>query len=372
MSRGIFLPTGARRCAGKTQCLCSKQNPIPKTKNSIMDLVAALMEPAAYPEPTLAVELVQTHISWVFLTESRAYKVKKPVDLGFLNFTTLRRRHHYLNEELVLNRRLCPEIYLQVLPITARGGGVKVGGQGHPLEYALKMVRMPQDRMMDEVADRGELAQGHIEGIIARLVPFYEQAAGGPRINKYGEPAVIAYNHEENFARTEPLVGWALSRERFEAIRSFARTFLSRRRALLLKRIRDGRIRDCHGDLHMKNICLADGVYIFDCIEFNSRFRYGDVAADVDFLAMDLDFHGFKELSRHFVARFAQESRDPELLEVLDFYKCYRACVRGKINAFVAQDKGQPPEARERALELARAYYDLAGEYAEEGARWAA
>jgi hypothetical protein len=338
-----------------------------------MDLVAALLDPAAYPEPTAAVALVQTHISWVFLTDRHAYKVKKPVDLGFLNFTTLRRRHHYLLEELTLNRRLCPDIYLAVLPIVARGGGgVRLGGRGHPLEYALQMVRMPQDRMMDEVADRGELRRRHLDGIIEKLVPFYQQAATGPGISKYGEPAVIAYNHEENFSRIEPLVGRIIPREPFEEIRSFARSFLARRRALLLRRIREGRIRDCHGDLHMKNICLADGVYIFDCIEFNPRFRYGDVAADIDFLAMDLDFHGFRELSRHFVARFAEQSRDPDLLVLLDFYKCYRACVRGKINAFVAQDPEQTSAVREEALKLARAYFALAGEYAEEGARWAA
>jgi aminoglycoside phosphotransferase family enzyme len=337
-----------------------------------MNLVTALLEPAAYPEPTTAVALVQTHISYVFLTDRYAYKVKKPVDLGFLNFTTLRRRHHYLKEELVLNRRLCPEIYLEVLPIAARGRGLRVGGRGHPLEYVLKMVRMPQDRMMDEVADRGELVPEHLDRIIDRLAPFYQQAATGPHINKYGEPAVIAYNHEENFARTQALVGVMLDRERFQEIRAFARTFLARKRALFLRRIKEGRIRDCHGDLHMKNICLADGVYVFDCIEFNPRFRYGDVAADIDFLAMDLDFHGFRELSRHFVARFAEKSRDPELLEVLDFYKCYRAYVRGKINAFTAQDPEQAPPAREQALRLARAYFDLAGEYAEEGARWAA
>ncbi len=346
--------------------------PKPKTDNHIMDLVTALLDPAAYPEATATVELVQTHISWVFLTAPFAYKMKKPVDLGFLNFTTLRRRHHYLNEELVLNRRLCPEIYLEVLPVTAPRGRVRVGGQGQPVDYALKMVRLPQDRMMDEVADRGELRREHLDRIIDTLVPFYEQAATGPRINKFGEPAVIAYNHEENFARTEPLVGLMLSRERFEAIRSFARSFLSRRRDLFLRRIRDGRIRDGHGDLHLKNICLADRVYVFDCIEFNPRFRYGDVAADIDFLAMDLDFHGLRELSRHFVERFASASGDRELLGLLDFYKCYRACVRGKINAFVAQDPEQPPQARQQALVLAKAYFALAGTYAEEGARWAA
>ena len=329
-----------------------------------MDLVALLMEPGAYPEPTSRVELSQTHISWVFLTDRFAYKVKRPVDFGFLNFTTLRRRHFYLNQELLLNRRLCPEIYLEVLPIAAQRDGVRVGGRGHPVEYALKMVRLPQERMMDEVADRGELKGEHLDRIIARLVPFYEEAETGLWIDKYGEPAVIAFNHRENFSRTQALVGEMLSGELYAGIQAFSLGFLKERRRLLLRRIQEGRIRDCHGDLHMKNICLADGVYIYDCIEFNPRFRYGDVAADIDFLAMDLDFHGLKELSRYFVERFAQAAGDPELLEVLDFYKCYRAYVRGKINAFVAQDPEQSAPARERAREQARAYFALAGEYA--------
>lgn len=334
-----------------------------------MNLVAALMEPAAYDEPTAAVKLIQTHISWVFITDRFAYKVKKPVDLGFLNFTTLRRRHHYLHEELILNRRLCPDIYLGVLPITVRGEQALIGGKGHPVEYVLKMVRLPQERMMDEVADRGELRQEHLDRIIERLAPFYAQAATGPRINKFGEPAVIAYNHEENFSAIETLVGDLLSRERFEHIRDFARSFLAQHRALFIKRIREGRIRDCHGDLHMKNICLADQVYIFDCIEFNHRFRYGDVAADIDFLAMDLDFHGFRDLSRYLVGHMSQASGDPELLVVLDFYKCYRACVRGKIAALGSQDPGLALEARDRARETARAYFRLASEYAEAAAR---
>ncbi len=178
-----------------------------------MDLIAALMEPAAYPEPTGRVDLIQTHISWVFITDGFAYKVKKPVDLGFLNFTTLRRRHHYLQEELSPQ----PPPLSRDLPggpaHHGSRGRVRVGGPGPPVDYALKMVRMPQDRMMDEVADRGELRQEHLDRIIARLVPFYEQAATGPRINKYGEPAIIAYNHEENFSRTETLAGQVFPRE---------------------------------------------------------------------------------------------------------------------------------------------------------------
>lgn len=335
-----------------------------------MDLVAALLDPAAYPEPTSTVELIQTHISWVFLTDRYAYKVKKPVDLGFLNFTTLRRRHYYLEQELILNRRLCPEIYLAVLPVCKQKAGVKVGGQGRPVEYILRMVRMPQERMMDEVAEREGLSREIMDRIIAKLVPFYHEAATGPRINRFGSLKVIAYNHEENFHRIRRCVGRLLSRELFEEIRTFARGFLKRHQKLFRRRIRDGRIRDCHGDLHMKNVCLANGVYIFDCIEFNPRFRYGDVAADIDFLAMDLDFHEFWELSRYFVESFAKATGDPELLMMLDFYKCYRACVRGKINAVAAGEPEQAPQARQAAREAAQAYFALAGRYAREGARW--
>jgi aminoglycoside phosphotransferase family enzyme len=337
-----------------------------------MDLVAALQDPAAYPEPTSEVELVQTHISWVFLTDRLAYKMKKPVDLRFLNFSTLRRRHHFLKQELRLNRRLCPKIYLAVLPITASGSGVKVGGRGHPVEYILKMVRMPQERMMDEVADRGELSIEHLDRLVGVLVPFYQKAATGPHINRYGEPGIITYNHEENFAPMKGQVGDLLSRELFEEIRDFARGFLAHRRPLLRRRLKEGRIRDCHGDLHMRNICLADDIYVFDCIEFNPRFRYGDVAADVAFLAMDLDFHGLTEFSRHFAWRFAKASADEELLELLDFYKCYRACVRGKINALAMGEPEVPPDEQARARKAARAYFALAGDYARRGEQWSA
>jgi len=337
-----------------------------------MDLVAALLDPAAYPEATSQVELVQTHISWVFLTDRFAYKMKKPMDLGFLDFTTLRRRHHYLKQELTLNRRLCPEIYLQVLPITRSRSGVRVGGRGHPVEYILKMVRMPQERMMDEVADRGELSEELLDRLVAVLVPFYQNAATGPRINHFGEPGIITYNHEENFVRMKAMVGDILSRKLFADIRDFARGFLAHQRLLLRRRIREGRIRDCHGDLHMRNICLADGIYVFDCIEFNHRFRYGDVAADVAFLAMDLDFHGLTDFSRYFADRFAAAAADHELFKLLDFYKCYRACVRGKISALAAGEEEVPEDERQQARETARAYFDLAGVYAGRGEQWIA
>jgi uncharacterized protein len=337
-----------------------------------MDLVAALLDPAAYPEPTSQVELVQTHISWVFLTDGYAYKMKKPVDLGFLDFTTLRRRHYYLKQELALNRRLCPTMYLGVLPVTAGAAGVKVGGRGRAVEYVLKMVRLPQARMMNEVAERGELARDHLDRLVGLLAPFYQAAATGPHINLYGEPGIITYNHEENFARMKAMVGSLLSRELFEEIRNFARGFLAHQRGLLRRRLKEERIRDCHGDLHMGNICLANGIYVFDCIEFNPRFRYGDVAADVAFLAMDLDFHGLTEFSRHFAQNFAQAAGDEDLYMILNFYKCYRACVRGKISAIAAGEPEVPPEEQRRARDAARAYFALAGAYARKGGEWTA
>jgi uncharacterized protein len=337
-----------------------------------MDLVAALLEPAAYPEPTSQVELIQTHISWVFLTDQFAYKMKKPVDLEFLHFSTLRQRHYYLKQELTLNRRLCPQIYLAVLPITRTRSGVQVGGRGDPLEYILKMTRLPQERMMDEVADRGELSNELLDRLVAVLVPFYQKAATGPHINRYGEPGIITYNHEENFVRMKSLVGDIISRKLFAEIRDFARGFLAHQRLLFRRRLREGRIRDCHGDLHMRNICLADGIYVFDCIEFNPRFRYGDVAADVAFLAMDLDFHGLGDFSRYFTDQFAAAAGDTELAKLLDFYQCYRACVRGKINALAAGEPEIPEEERERARDAAQAYFALAGDYARRGERWLA
>jgi uncharacterized protein len=225
---------------------------------------------------------------------------------------------------------------------------------------------------MDEVADREELSKELMDRLVAVLVPFYLKAATGPHISHYGEPGIITYNHEENFVRMKAMVGEVLTRKLFAEIRDFARGFLAHQRLLFRRRIKEGRIRDCHGDLHMRNICLANGIYVFDCIEFNPRFRYGDVAADVAFLAMDLDFHGLTGFSRYFADRFAAAAADSELLKLLDFYKCYRACVRGKINALAADEPEVPAEERERARDEARAYFTLAGVYARRGEQWTA
>lgn len=321
-----------------------------------------LSEPASYPHRPPRVEVVQTHISAIFLAGHLVYKVKKPVNLGFLDFTTLERRRHFCQEEVRLNRRLCPEVYLGVEVIGRTNGALSLG-RGEPVEYAVVMRRLPQDRMMDALLARGELTPRMVEDVAACLADFHERAATDERIAAFGRPEAIRVNTDENFAQTERYRGRLLSPQQFSDIRRFTEAFLERRE-LFEERIRRGRVRDGHGDLHLQHICLADRIYIFDCIEFNERFRYGDVAVDLAFLLMDLDFHDRPDLARLLERRYQELSGDRALGEMLPFYKCYRAYVRGKVEGFRSEDPRVPPEQRREAQERARRYFQLAHRYA--------
>ena len=329
----------------------------------------ALLYPGAYDEPTASVGLIQTHVSFLFLTDTFVYKIKKPVDFGFLDFTTLARREHFCRQELVLNRRLCPSIYLDLVALENSGQGFTLTGPDQAktediIEYGIKMKRMPENRMMTNIIRSGRLVPEMIDAICDVLVPFYARADGGPEILEFGRPEAVGVNIYENFSQTEKFIGSpALSRDQFDRIRKFSTAFLQRE-ALFAARIAAGRIRDCHGDLYSANICLADRVYIFDCIEFNERFRYCDVASDIAFLAMDLDYHGFSALSGRFVAGMREKSGDPGLDAMLDFYKCYRAYVRGKINLFTAGAPEVDANTKLQCQDMAGKYMQLAERYA--------
>jgi len=333
--------------------------------SSLPDFITWFLNPAHYDHPVDRVELVQTHISYVLLAGDFVYKIKKPVNFGFLDFTTLEKRHHFCRQELLLNRRLCPDIYLDVFSVCRQQTGFSFGcdGAGEPVEYGVRMKMMPQERMMGRVIASGELNESHINDIVATLVPFYEKAAGGGEIAGFGTPLAVSVNVLENFDQTRGFIGkGALQQRQFDAISSYARIFLQNE-SLFLERSAK-RVKDCHGDLYSANICLADKVYIFDCIEFNERFRYCDVASDVAFLAMDLDFHGLPELSDFFIDRFVAASGDTGLLAVLPFYKCYRAYVRGKIGLFTAHAAEVDEATRKKALAQAEKYFWLAEKYA--------
>jgi len=337
--------------------------------NELPEFVRYLLQPEAYAPKPAEVKLIQTHISYVFVTDDLVYKFKKPVDFGFLDFTTLAKRGHFCRQELILNRRLCPDIYLDLVALAKNGrdfnlSAAETADPDKTVEYGIKMKRMPEERMMVNIIKKGGLTPEMIDRICDVLVPFYQKAEGGDKIREFGRPEAVSINIMENFSQTEPFVNSSsLSGKQFELIKDFATGFLQQDE-LFTARITEGRIRDCHGDLYSANICLADQVFIFDCIEFNERFRYCDVASDIAFLAMDLDFHGLTDMSDRFIERFIEKSEDATLLSMLDFYKCYRAYVRGKINLFTAHAQEVDAKTKQQCQEMAGRYFQLAERYA--------
>ena len=329
-----------------------------------------LSQPTAYPGPVTSVELVQTHISWVFITDSMVFKLKKPVDFGFLDFTTLDKRRHFCQEEVRLNRRLCPSIYKGVWAVVEEGGSYRLveESRGRPVaEWAVAMERMDTRGIMTSLLEEGRLEWGHLERVVERLVPFYRGAEGGPEVERYGRLDAVRFNTDENFQQTREFVGKLISSQEYQAIQGYTDGFYARRARLFQERVEQGAVRDGHGDLYSANICFDETrgeVFIFDCIEFNRRFRCGDWASDAAFLAMDLDFHGLPHLSRRLVEALAQGLEDPTMEEVIPFYKCYRAYVRGKIGCFTWAAPGIAPEEREQWADRARRYFRLALRYA--------
>ena len=325
--------------------------------------IQALLDPKAYPEAAKHIELVQTQMSFVFLTDNYVYKVKKPVNLGYLDYTTLDKRHFYCQREVKLNRRLCPDAYLGVVPITQRKGDIFIEGQGEVIEYAVKMRRLPQNAMMDVLLTNNQLSPEMVSSVAQRLVEFHQKAATNVSISAFGNLDNITVNTAENFTQTEKYIGNTISQDTYQHIKAYTNSFIKQNVTLFHKRIAQGRIRDCHGDLHAAHICFTNGVCIYDCIEFNDRFRYCDVASEVAFLAMDLDHYGRADLSRSFINAYVDRSQDKELLALLNFYKCYRAYVRGKVESFKLDDPHISPEEKTRVLAVARSYFKLAESY---------
>jgi aminoglycoside phosphotransferase family enzyme len=326
-------------------------------------VVEALMKPEAYDEEPGQIELIQTHISFVFLTRNSVYKVKKAVDLGFLDFTTLEKRRFFCEKELELNTRLCGDMYLEVVPIN-RSDVIKIKGEGETVEYAVKMKKMPQERMMNKLLEENKVDDKLVDRIAKIMADFHSKAETNRRINEFGSLAIIGTNWKENFEQTREFVGKTISLKNFKLIRERIDDFMKRSVAFFRRRVAEGRVRDCHGDVHSGNIFVTDRIYIFDAIEFNERFRYSDVASDVAFLAMDLDFKERSDLSNFFIKRYVKYSGDQELTKLIPFYKCYRAYVRGKVTSFKLKDPNVDDEEKSATMKEAEAYFKLASNYA--------
>ena len=326
-------------------------------------LVEVLLKPETYAHHPQKVELVQTQMSFLFLTGEYVYKVKKPVNLGYLDYTTLEKRRFFCQQEIELNRRLCPDAYLEVVPIVSRQGHIYLGGEGQIIEYAVKMKQLPEDRMMDKLLPQGLVTEQMVARVAEKLVAFHDKAVTSPEISAYGKPGAIKINTDENFAQTEKYIDISIPSNKYNKIKAYTDNFAKSNKSLFDKRVKDGKIKDCHGDLHAAHVCLANGICIYDCIEFNDRFRYGDVASEVAFLAMDLDRFRHADLSQAFVDAYVRFSRDKELSQLLNFYKCYRAYVRGKVSSFMLDDPYISAEEKTGVLAAARRYFELAESY---------
>jgi len=329
----------------------------------LANIIQALSDPTAYPESTTIVEIAQTQMSVVFLTDAFVYKVKKPVNLGYLDYTTLEKRKFLCGQEVRLNRRLCPDVYIGVIPITLKKGTITLDDGGRAIEYAVKMRRLPADRMMDILLAKGQVTVEMIQRVADRVADFHARAETSPDIGRFGSVDTVTFNAEENFNQTEKYIPRAASAKQYERLVDYTRGFIRQQTALLNRRVTEGRVRDCHGDLHSQHVCFTDGICIYDCIEFNDRFRYVDVAAEVSFLAMDLDRWEHPELSKEFVGEYVARRGDRELPQLLNFYRCYFAYVRAKVNCFRLDDALLSDGQKAKALEEAKRYFALAESY---------
>jgi len=330
-------------------------------------LLERMLDPGFYPRPTFRIEHLQTHISHIFLTQDRAYKVKKPVNFGFLDFSTLEKRIHFSFQEVALNSRLSPDIYLGV-----KGLG-KIDDQWKWLdpddqgveEVVVEMIRLPQEGFLQHLIMKDQVPSDAINKVAKKVARFHQETPTDPSMAILGMPEGFQENTQENFYQTRGLIGLSISQSQWSLVKEKTEEFYKAKGPLMKERAREGMVKDCHGDLHSQHICLWRGkVYIFDCIEFNDRFRYGDVASEVAFLMMDLEFLMKPQLAQAFLDHYLKERRDETLTQVLNFYKCYRAFVRGKVESFCLKDPSIAHRDKHRALLKAHRYFFLAEDHA--------
>ncbi len=334
---------------------------------SLPPIIEQMLKPEFYDHPvTEPIQLLQTHISFVLLTGEYAYKVKKPMNFGFLDFSTLEKRQFFCGEELRLNRRLAPELYLSVLPIVEVDGKYHFDrkGEGTPVEYAIAMPEFSQADLLIEMFSADRLTVDHVKQIGEQLATFHQSALTNDHINSFGTMEAVQAVANDNYASTEKYIGIAQTQSQFDQTRAYTDKFFAENAALFSDRIAQGKVRECHGDVHLKNICLyQDRIQIFDCIEFNEPFRNSDVLYDAAFLLMDLQFRGRRDLANIFLNTYLERTGDYEGVVLLPLHCSMRAYIRAKVTSFLLDDPNIPAEVKANAQKEAAAYYQLACEY---------
>jgi uncharacterized protein len=329
-------------------------------------LIQQMLSPDFYPHPiTQEIELIQTHISFVLLTGEYAYKVKKPMNFGFLDFSTLDKRLFFCQEEIRLNRRLAPELYLQVLSIVERDGKFTFSTENEsPVEYCIQMRQFPQADLLINVFDRGELTPAHVEDIAKQLAKFHATADTNEHIASFGTKDAIKAVADDNYQHTVKYIDLAQTQAQFDETKAFSDKFFSEYADLFANRVAQGKVKECHGDVHLKNICLYQGkVQIFDCIEFNEPFRNSDTLYDAAFLLMDLQYRDRRDLANIFLNTYLEQTGDYGGVTLLPLYSSMRAYIRAKVTSFLLDDPGIPQPVKDKARVEAAAYYKLAWEY---------
>jgi uncharacterized protein len=327
-------------------------------------LIRALREQAPFPHSVGSVEHLETHISHVLLAGNFAYKIKKPVNLGFLDFTSLPVRRHYAEEELRLNRRTAPALYLGVVPINGSEDHPTLGGSGPVIEYALKMRRFPQAALFSAMLECGEITEEHVDALAARIARFHGEIEAVDEASTIGAPSIIKHATLQNFEQFGPLLETQSDAHAFESLRAYTERAHARLIHVFRQRKRDGYVRECHGDLHLDNIAWYGGkVTLFDCIEFSEDLRWIDVMSEAAFVVMDLCARGHPGFAFRLLNAYLERTGDYGGLAVLRYYVVYRALVRAKVLALRAHDKGTATDAKKRS----RSYLGVAHRFAGNG-----
>jgi uncharacterized protein len=332
---------------------------------NLSELIAQMLVPEFYPHPvSTSIQLIQTHASVVFLTGDFAYKLKKPVNFGFLDYSTVANRRHFCEEEIRLNQRGAQELYLEVLPISKQGQKYQLGRDGEIVEYAVKMVQFPQENLLSNMFANGTITTADIEEMGRVVARFHLDAQTNEYISSFGQVAQIRRSIEDNYRQTEKYIGVAQTQQQYTETKAYTDRFLVEHGDLFLDRIAGGFIRECHGDLHLRNICRwHNKTLLFDCIEFNEPFRFVDTMYDVAFAVMDLAARCRTDLANRFLNTYAEATGDWAGLQVLPLYLSRQAYVRAKVTSFLLDDPGISSEDRIAAGKTAGDYYRQAWAY---------
>ena len=327
-------------------------------------LISALLRPESYPHPVEEIELIETHISWILLTGQYAYKIKKPVDFGFLDFTSLAKRKQYCEAELSLNRRAAPELYEGLVAISGSPENPVLDSQEQVFEYAIRMQQFDAGQLFSELAQSGTLNFELVEDLAKQVARFHSSVEVAPSSTNYGLPEQVYGPMQQNFEQISELLDDEEHLLQLSQLTAWTESSYQRLAPLLEKRKQQGRVKECHGDLHLSNITLfRDAVTLFDCIEFNQDFRWIDTVSDIAFLVMDFEIFGLEQFGNRFLNTYLEETGDYEGLKLMYFYKAYRAIVRAKIALLTRLDPNLSESEKENLFQQYQDYIALAEKY---------